>query len=172
VLDFPVDVRAMVVRGDEQARRSVTGLTIEPLSVVMPGKRIAPGTAARAVRYESATTYFMDDRSFPEPEAFWVGGGRTSSVVIQTEAPQPSLPLIVRNGPRLNQVRLRSGNWGADIALNPGEERQFTVPAGTADRATLLTISASGGFRPSDVDANSRDTRFLGVWVRFALAGQ
>ena len=29
--DFPVDVRAIVVRGDEQARRSVHGLTIEPI---------------------------------------------------------------------------------------------------------------------------------------------
>ena len=29
-LDFPVDVRAIVVRGDEQARRTVRALTIEP----------------------------------------------------------------------------------------------------------------------------------------------
>jgi hypothetical protein len=166
VLDFPVDVRAIVVRGDEQARRSVTGVTIEPLSIVMPGQRVAPGTAARAVRYPSATTYFMDDRSFPEPEAFWVGGGRTSSVVVQTDAPQASLALVVRNGPRSNHVQLRAGTWAAEVPLRPGEEREVAVPASGADRATLLTISATTGFRPSDVDPASRDTRFLGVWVR------
>ena len=167
-VDFPVDVRAVVVRGDEQARRSITGLTMEPVSIVMPRDRIAPGTAAHAVRYGSATAYFMDDRSFPEPEAFWVGGRRTSSIVVDPDARGASIPLLLRNGPETNQVTLRTGAWAAEVALAPSEERQVVVPGDRAHAATLLTISAARGFRPSDADRTSRDTRFLGVWVKLA----
>ena len=167
-LNFPVDVRAIVVRGDEQARRSITGLTIEPLSLVAARDRLAPGSAAHAVRYDATTTYFMDDRSFPEPEAFWVGGRRTSSLVLHPDAPGASLSLLLRNGPEANRVTLRAGTWAADLPLGPSEERQVVVPADRARAATLLTIASAGGFRPSDADRTSRDTRFLGVWVKLA----
>jgi hypothetical protein len=167
-LDFPVDVRAIVVRGDEQARRSITGLTIEPLSILVPGDRIAPGSAVRAVRYDATTTYFMDDRSFPEPDAFWVGGRRTSSLVLHPDTPGASLSLLLRNGPQANRVTLRAGTWAADLSLGPSEERHMVVPADRARSATLLTIGSAQGFRPSDADRNSRDTRLLGVWVKLA----
>jgi hypothetical protein len=61
-LDFPVDVRAIVVRGDEQARRSVRALTIEPLSVVPASARLAADSARRAVRYGTASVFFLDWR--------------------------------------------------------------------------------------------------------------
>jgi hypothetical protein len=166
ILDFPVDVRAIVVRGDEQARRSVQGVTIEPLAIVMPADRIAAGTARRAVRYGTATVFFLDERSFPEPEAFWVGGNRTATMVLRPDTPGAALSLLVRNGPVQNQAVLRAGQWGADISLAPGEERQIALPLETRRAAVLLSITAAAGFRPSDIDSNSRDTRFLGVWVR------
>jgi hypothetical protein len=168
VLNFPVDVRAIVVRGDEQARRSLSGITIEPLSIVAPARRIAPGTAIHAVRYDGATVYFLDDRSFPEPEAFWIGGARTSSLVIQPDIPRSSVPLVVRNGPVANRAQLRSGAWILDIPLAAGEERRVAIPADTARGATPLTVMVTGGFRPSAADPASRDTRFLGLWVRLA----
>jgi hypothetical protein len=164
VLDVPVDVRAIVVRGDEQARRSIRGLTIEPLSIVMPGARIASGTARRAVRYPGATVFFLDDRSFAEPEAFWVGGARSSEVVVQPDAAGRPISLVVRNGPVQNQAVLRAGAWVVDMPLAPGEERRVEVPA--TGGATMLTLTAATGFRPSEADPKSRDTRFLGVWVK------
>ena len=168
VLDFPVDVRAIVVRGDEQARRSISGITIEPLSITPPGARIAPGSAIHAVRYGQATAYFLDDRSFPEPEGFWVGGARTSALVIQPDVPRASLSLMLRNGPVANRAQLRAGTWAVDIPLAPGEERPISVPADRTRHGTLLAITATGGFRPMDADVKSRDTRFLGVWVRLS----
>ena len=87
-LTFPLPVRALVIRGDEEAWRTIRGLVIEPLSVFRPMDRLADSVARRAVRYGESTVYFLDDRSYPEPEGFWVGGARSSTVVIQPGAPR------------------------------------------------------------------------------------
>jgi hypothetical protein len=166
VLDFPVAVRAIVVRGDEQARRSVRGLAIEPLSIVPPGAQLTSGYARRAVRYGRVIAFFMDERSFPEPEAFWIGGERTASVVLQPDVPGPVASLLVRNAPVDNVVTIQAGRWRQELRLGPGEERTIQAPLDTTRGATLLTITTSAGFRPSAVDAKSRDGRFLGVWLK------
>ncbi len=107
-LDFPVDVRAIVVRGDEQARRSVRALTIEPLSVVPASARLAGDSARRAVRYGTASVFFLDDRAFPEPEAFWIGGARSAAIVIQPDGSSGMATLFVRNAPVDNHIRFES----------------------------------------------------------------
>ena len=167
-LTFPVDVRAFVVRGDEQARRSIRSVTIEPLSVVPASERAAAQAAQRAVRYGSATVFFLDERSFPEPEAFWIGGARRASFVVQPDAPGSSGSLLVRNAPVENRVSIQSGKWREDMTLAPGEERRVQIPIDAARAAAFVTISTSAGFRPSALDPKSRDDRFLGVFVRIA----
>jgi hypothetical protein len=52
------------------------------------------------------------------------------------------------------------------IDFGPGEERRIDVPRDPGRDAALIGIRASAGFRPSDTDPNSRDTRLLGVYVR------
>jgi hypothetical protein len=164
-LDFPVDVRAIVVRGDEQARRSVRGLTIEPLSVIPAVSRLSTDYARRAVRYGNTMVYFLDDRSFPEPEAFWVGGQRNSTIVLQPDS-SDSVALLVRNAPADNRVTFESASWRDAMSLAPGEERRIHVPVDRQRGATLLTVTSSAGFRPSAVDPKSRDDRFLGVHLK------
>ncbi len=166
VLEFPVDVRAIVVRGDEQARRSVEGITVTALSVVPTSARLTDDVARRAVRYGHTTVFFLDDRSFAEPEAFWVGGARSSTVALQADRPSGSMPLLVRNGPVQNAVRLSSGGWTVEAALAPGEERRLEVPLQPGRSALLLAISTSAGFRPSEVTSGSLDSRYLGLWVK------
>ena len=167
-LEFPVDVRAIVVRGDEQARRTVRGLTIEPLSIVPARSRLASDYARRAVRYGTTTVFFLDDRSFPEPEAFWIGGQRSTVMVLQPDAPASPVTLLLRNAPVANRVTLTSAQWHEDLSLGPGEERRIRLPIDASHGAVLLTATTSAGFRPSDVDPKSRDDRFLGVFVRVA----
>ena len=60
-------------------------------------------TARTAVRYGQSTVFFLDDRSFPEPEAFWVGGARSSSFAIQTDDARPVASMLLRNGPLPNR---------------------------------------------------------------------
>lgn len=166
VLTFPVAVRAIVVRGDEQARRSVKALAIEPISIVPPDKALTTEVARRAVRYGSAIAFFLDDRSFPEPEGFWIGGARRSSLVVQPDAARPSLPLLLRNAPVDNVVRMQAGAWRQELSLAPGEERRVDLPLDLQKGATLVTVESAAGFRPSEVEARSRDGRFLGVWMK------
>jgi hypothetical protein len=166
ILNFPVDVRAIVVRGDELARRSISVLTIEPLLIAGPAAHLTDSPAKRAVRYPAATVFFLDDRSFPEPEAFWIGGERTSSIVLQPNVRKSAASILVRNAPVSNHLRIQSGAWHSDVQLGPGEECRMDVPLDAQRDATLLTLTSSAGFRPSDVDSKSRDHRFLGVWLK------
>lgn len=165
-LRFPVDVRAIVIRGDEQARRSMRRLVVEPLALLPQQDRAAPGQAIHAVRYGGVTTFFMDERSFPEPEAFWVGGARSSSIVMQPDGAVAFITLDLRNAPVHNRLEIASGAWREDLRLLPGEERRLRVPLVPGRAATLITITTSSGFRPSAADAASRDDRFLGVWMK------
>ena len=164
-LDFPVDVRAIIVRGDEQARRSVHGLTIEPISVIPATSRLSTDYARRAVRYGRTIVYFLDDKSFAEPDAFWLGGARNSTLAIQPDS-SDSVTLLVRNAPVDNRVTFESASWREAIAFAPGEERRVQVPIDRQRGAVLLRVTVSAGFRPSALDPKNRDDRFLGVYVK------
>jgi len=166
ILRFPVDVRAIVIRGDEQARRAMRDMTLEPVSIVPPAQRLAPDYARRAVFYPRGIVFFLDDRSFPEPDAFWTGGARQSAVVIQSGGPPGEITLSVRNGPVENRVVMESGDWRLEMQLAPDEGRQVTVPVRDGQGVALLRVTTSSGFRPSAVDPKSRDDRFLGLWIR------
>lgn len=166
-MTFRSPVRGLIVRGDEDARRGVRGLTIEPLRLLPAGERLTDSVARRAVRYGEATVFFLDDRSYPEPEAFWIGGERDSNVLYQPDAPRGSVPLLVRNGPMTNQVTLESGTWRQSLTMTAGEERRLEMPLDQARGGGLLRVVSGAGFRPSAHDQTSRDHRYLGVWVRF-----
>ena len=66
-VDFPVDVRALIVRADEDARRAIRRVLVEPLSIVGPGARLTDAVARRAVKYATASVFFLDEQSFAEP---------------------------------------------------------------------------------------------------------
>jgi hypothetical protein len=165
-LRFPVSLRSLVIRGDEDAWRTVRGLIIEPTAVEPRRRRLSADLARRAVRYGSVTTYFLDDRSFPEPQAFWVGGARDASVVLQPDAAAATQTLLLRNAPVDNRIVLQAGDWTRVLQMTPGEEQRVEVPIEPAHGASLLRIEAGSGFRPSEREPASRDQRFLGVWVK------
>ena len=165
-LRFPVTLRSLVVRGDEDAWRTVRGLIIEPIAVEPRDRRLTADLARRAVRYGSVTTYFLDDRSFPEPQAFWVGGARDSAVVVQPDSPAAVVTLLLRNAPVQNRVMLQAGDWRQVLEMAPGEEQRVRVPLDPGRGAGLVRIEAGSGFRPSEREPASRDQRFLGVWVK------
>jgi hypothetical protein len=165
-VDFPVEVRALVIRGDEEAARSLRGITVEPVSLLPGAYRLTTTYARRAVRYRTTCAFFLDEGSYPEPDAFWIRGGERSSIVLQRDDPAAPVRVQLRNAPVDNQVTLESGPWREQLSLAPGEERELLIPMPTGAAAGLVTIAADGGFRPSEVVPGSLDQRFLGVWVR------
>jgi hypothetical protein len=62
-------------------------------------------------------------------------------------------------------VTIRHGATEDRLTLQPGESRPIRIPASRPGGPQTVQISTSAGFRPSDVDPNSRDQRFLGVYV-------
>jgi hypothetical protein len=168
-IDLPVDVRALVVRGDEEARRSVGSIVVEPLSLVPLAQRLTSILARRAVKYPSAAVFFLDEGSFPEPDAFWVGGSRQGSFVIQPDRPTGVIGIAARNAPVANRVIVESGQWREALTLAPGEERRIDIPVAPGQRAALVTAISESGFRPSETVPDSQDQRFLGVWLQVGV---
>jgi hypothetical protein len=164
-VSFPVDVRAIVARGDEQAVRWIKGMAVRPRSVAPAGDP-AGRYARQAVRYPGAVVYFMDEGVFPEPTAFWIRGGRSAAVLFDPEAPAAATALFIRNAPVANTLRIDAGNWHDQLTLAPGEERRISIPSSPRTQGTVVRFASASGFRPSEVVPSSDDHRFLGVWVR------
>jgi hypothetical protein len=163
-LDLPVTVRAILVSGDTTAQRTVRGLNLEP-SALGNGAAQAPGEFARdAVRYGDTIVYFLDDRSFAEPDGFWLGGGRSSSIVVQPRSTAP-LKLHLGNGPVANTVTIQAGAWQERWQMQPGEERDVEIPFQPGRGSMRIELSASDGFVPARTDPASGDHRFLGVRI-------
>jgi hypothetical protein len=163
---FPVDVRAMVVRGDEDARQQVRALRVRPLTLLRTDEKVSPEMARRAVRYGGLTVFFMDEWSFPEPGLFWIGGARSASIVLQPDTPQSAVMLWLRNAPVANDLMIDTGGHHDTLHLAGGEERRVPIPIDAARGAAAVTFTTSSGFRPSAADPSSRDGRFLGVMVK------
>jgi hypothetical protein len=167
-VDLPVDVRAINVRADEGARDQLEAIDLRPLQ--MAGAPHGATMARRAVRYGSTVVYFLDDRSFPEPSGFWVGGARDTTVAAHSDQREAAIAFVIRNGAADNRVLLEAGAWRGDVALKAGEERRVDVPLDVSG-TVILRVHSEGGFRPSEADGRSRDTRLLGVFVRLEQAG-
>ena len=157
-ITLPVNARALLVRADEMARAQLDAIELRP--VTRASAPITSEVARRAVRYGSTMCFFLDDRAYPEPSGFWVAGERETALAIQPDVPRP-VSLLLRNGAADNTVTIESTAARQDLVMKAGEERRIDVPA-----AGLLRIRASAGFRPSEVNAGSRDSRLLGVFVR------
>jgi hypothetical protein len=111
--------------------------------------------------------YFLDDEAFAESDAFWIGGASTTEVVVQPDGGGGEATIFLRNAPVENSLLLSSGSWRDERKLTPGEEREITIPLDTSRGATRLRLHSASGFRPSELDRRSPDSRFLGVWIQF-----
>lgn len=168
---YPVSIRALVVRGDDEARAAIGRVALEPVALTPATRRAAPGTALRAAAYPGGAAYFMDEGAFAEPDAFWVRGGGAARVVLEPpaggdgRAGRSAITLFVRNAPVENRLIVEAGRWREDVTLQPGEERTLSIPMGPGQSAVAVRLRTAAGFRPSEVEPGSLDDRFLGVWV-------
>jgi hypothetical protein len=74
--------------------------------------------------------------------------------------------VLVRNPPVANLITLEGNGWRQFLVLAPGEERLVTLPfVGGPSGGMRLRATAAHGARPTEFEAASTDTRFLGCWI-------
>lgn len=169
IVDLPVRVHSLTIRGDEEARRSVPRLTLRPRSVFEPGQR-AEGQALRASRYGPTRIFFLDDNTFMERPGFWTRGSSTASLIVDARRPDGDgrdLPvvLVVRAGALATTAEFSVGTWRERVELSARGEATVTLPPRGEAPNWQLTIRSGPGLRPIEHDPGNRDVRNLGVWV-------
>jgi len=161
---IPVAVAGLQIEVDRDARLAVRDVSIRAISVQSRNQTLEAREAKRAARFGSSLFFWLTGEAWVEPGGAWIGGRSMAEFAIATD-PHAPLQLLVRNGPVENHVTLTSAAWQQTLQLNAGDERVVQVPSGENARLTPLTVAASNGFRPADVDVGSDDRRLLGVWI-------
>lgn len=120
--------------------------------------------------------YFLDDNAYNrEPDkSFWTRGGGRAEFIIKTDKPIRRATFTLTAGPVATDVRLSIGRRTEDVHLEPGETRDvtFAMPPGLRYEkevqalAWTASVFSSSGFTPIFFDANSTDSRYLGVRVQ------
>jgi len=173
-LNLPVTIRALTVRASSGV--GVAAIELRPSGL---GAALSLGHTAEVIQrlfkrdnpiarhaaaYGNTSVFFLDDRTAPEEDGFWIWGSREGRLVFTSTSATPVVKF--RNGAIPNEVSLRVATDPEQrLMLQSGEERQVSLPPLYGDAAYLVTIRTSSGFRPADVDPRSRDRRFLGVYV-------
>ncbi len=169
IVQLPVHVHSLTIRGDEAAQRSVPRLTLRPKSVFEPGRR-AEGQALRASRYGPVRIFFLDDNTYMERSGFWTRGSSTASLILDARRPDGDgrdLPvvLVVRAGALATTAEFSVGAWTERVELSARSEATVTLPPRGEAPNWQVRIRSGPGFRPFEHDPGSRDVRNLGVRV-------
>ena len=155
---LPVAVNALVIRGAEGR-----AITLQPLSSARYAR--SQRKAHRALRYDNVTVFFIDDRVYAEPDAFWVGGARFANVILQADPGVRHASLEITNAPVANRVSIVGAAQPFDRQLLPRET--VVVPVAFDERGSArLQIESASGFIPALTEPGNGDGRFLGVSVR------
>lgn len=114
--------------------------------------------------------YFMDEQAYhAEGQGFWIAPGLPADVVFRVDTPVRQISLTVHSDID-NEFRASAGGGWKTVSLKAGERKTLTFDLGPgvhAENADVhqISVAAEKGFRPSDRDKSSRDTRMLGVFV-------
>jgi hypothetical protein len=164
--ELPATVNGLVVDADAGARRILHRVWLRPLWLAGSADTVGQRRAVHAARYGPALVFSLDRGSYLEGGGLWVRPRYATELAI---APPPDRPLALElhNAPVANTIALRSGEWSETVTLGPRESRTIELPEAPDERVLALTIEATAGYRPVDVDPGSRDDRWLACWVEF-----
>ncbi len=169
-LDLPVNVGSLIIRGDSRA--DAAALMLRPVQIWTGESRLTTDIARWVERYGPALVFFFDANCSPEHAGFWVHGGAMTQIAVSLADPDTSLRMFMRNGAAANDIRVEIDGQEQVFNLQPSEERLLPVTIPGNRPGALIRIHSRTGFRPSEVEQGSDDTRFLGVWLEFRPAGR
>lgn len=117
--------------------------------------------------------YYLDDNAyFREPDdAFWVRGDSRADLFVKTGEPVRTITFVLRAGPQPARGVVRLGWQSQAYDLPPGESTTISFESGDGfeyqgTKVWVASVSVKGGFLPRAYDAESQDTRYLGVKVQ------
>jgi hypothetical protein len=160
---LPLDAAFVGFRGSLDLERAIRRIAIVPAAVVDRGLRPPLPQVLSASRYRSAAVFFHDEQLYPEAAGFWTMGRRRMAVTMAPAGEGPAV-LRIHCGSKANRVTLHSHGWSQTLDLVPDHSQEVTLPPATRG-IVALEIETADGFVPSEIDASSRDRRFLGAWV-------
>ena len=171
-LDLPVALDPVWVgTSTEDTAWAVSSVEVIPEHVVPRGARVdvgrimfSEGLGGDPGRY----VFYLDSNVWVEPDGFWVRGGAPASLLV-SPAGTATVVVTIRNGGSAGPVTVELAGRRETLSLDAWEIQELRVPVTGQELLVPLTISPTNGFRPAEVDPESRDRRWLGCWVRLAL---
>jgi hypothetical protein len=164
-IELPRAVRSIAWRGDTAWRSRLGDIRVDVLQVGESDNGSA-GRVTMARRYNGALVMGVGEDVFLEPSGVWARAETRAEVVIEVPAGQLSQRVLLRAGPVLTGVDLAAGGWRQHATLQPGGTQIVDIPTGSSSAITL-SVKTNAGFRPSQTEPGSTDSRYLGVWLEF-----
>ena len=154
----------------EELAKSILSIEIIPERVIPRSDRFRVPNIwfAEAIDSELGQHVFhLDNQVWVEPEGFWIRGGSTASVLV-SPAGESSVLVSIQNGAEPGTVTIEFSENKEIAMFNRFEIRQFRVQV-DGESVVQVDITPANGFRPSLIDSESQDERWLGSFVRFSF---
>ncbi len=166
VFEVPLDSEFVAFRAAPSLEPTIASIRITPVTVAAIRKRFPAPRVLAASAFATVTAFFHGG-AFPESEGFWVQGRETTRVTLlkQRDSDQ-GVTLAIHSGARPNTVTLATNAWSQTLNLVQGVTERVVVPTKEGDPFIPLTITATGGFVPAEIE-RSPDRRVLGAWIAF-----
>ena len=166
--DLAAPVRLVTVRGEPEATAAVSGVVIQPVQVRRRDDRLGHEDVEHLAVNGPYFVFLLSNAQYVERDGMWIGPSVAVPMIVARDREPSTGPLRVflRNGPFENDIVL-SGTASQSTTLAPNEERVVTLDVTWVDGAARISVRASRGFRPFQVDPVATDRRLLGVWVAF-----
>lgn len=162
---LPVDANFVGLRGTPELERAVSTISIRPTMVVDAGDRPLVPVVLAAASYPAASVFFHEEQMYPEPKGFWTAGAHASQLTVAVpDAQAAPVVLSIHSGAVPNTATLSTFGWSETVQLSPGKLVNIELPM-FPNGVVPLTIDVVSGFYPRDIDPQSSDRRFLGIWV-------
>lgn len=171
-LDLPVNFDPLWIgASSEPLASAITQVEIDPVSVL---PRTGHPSIANIRQVEVLAdvpgqyAIHVDDNVFVERDGFWVRGGRSAALHVSPNGAS-QLRVTIRNGAARGPVTLEIDGTREVLELGSGETHEVSLALTGRELTVPLTIEPINGFRPSERNPESRDTRWLGCRVHLSL---
>jgi hypothetical protein len=160
MVDLPAGATWLWMTPDTAMRSSVEGIRLQVMT-------LAPSDscslrADRAVVTDAGEMYAQRGSGYAESSGLWVVGGKLAQFTIKPRRPAT---LHIRNGPKANRLRFAIGAAHDERRLTPGETLDIPLRFARGRSFIPVTVWSETGFRPADLVPETRDLRYLGIWV-------